>query len=448
MFTCDAKGRVTLYNAAAVALWGREPKRARNQWTGAHRLFTTDGKPLPRAHCPTAMAVREGEPIRGAEMIIERPDASRSHVLAFPDPIHDSSGAVVGAVSMVVDITPLRHAEAALREREERLGAILNTVLDAIITIDRSGTITGVNPATEWMFGYSDTEMIGQNVNMLMPAPYRDERQSYLANFQRTGKARIIGGGREIHARRKDGSLFPIELAVSEIKDMQLYTGVIRDITERKRLEAEVLGTADEERLRVAADLHDGICQELVGVQYLASLLRRDLEAASHPLASQARRVENAIVNAADHTRQTARGMNPVVADGSGLMHALRLLAATTASSRRIRCPFECPAPVSIGNPAAANELYRIAQEAIHNALQHGHAKRIAVRLTATNGELCLAVIDNGRGLPPDISDATGMGLRVMKYRARLIGGDLTVQARRRGGTEMLCRIPKTSVNP
>ena len=283
-----------------------------------------------------------------------------------------------------LDITERRQAAEAINDREERLGAILNTVLDAIITIDRRGMITGVNPATERMFGYSDAEMIGKDVSMLMPAPYRGEHESYLANFQRTGKARIVGSGREIHARRKDGSVFPIELAVSEIKDMQLYTGVIRDITERKRLEAEVLGIADEERLRVAADLHDGICQELVGVQYLASLLRRDLEGANHPLASQARRIEDAIVNAADHTRQVARGMNPVVADGSGLMHALRLLAATTAGSRRIRCPFECPAPVSIENPAAANELYRIAQEAIHNALQHGHAKRIAVRLTAT----------------------------------------------------------------
>ena len=447
-FACDAKGRLTLYNAAAVALWGREPNLERDRWSGAHRLLTTDGKRIPLTRSPIALAVSQDEPIRDAALIVERPDGSRSHVLAFPDPIHDSAGTVIGAVNMLVDITELHRATAALHDSEERLRAILNTVVDAIITIDRRGTITGVNPATERMFGYSSGEMIGQNVNMLMPAPYRQEHDGYLANYERTGQARIIGIGREAQGQRKDGSVFPIDLAVSEVKDMRLFTGVIRDITDRRRLEAEVLGIGEEERLRVAADLHDGICQEIVGIQYLASLLRRDLEATRHPLAAQARRIEQAIIGTADHTRQVARGMNPVVADGSGLTHALRQLAVATWSTRHLRCTFASPAPVSIENPTVANQLYRIAQEAIHNAVRHSRAKRIALSLSEAHGEVRLTVTDNGRGLPADFSGAPGMGLRVMKYRAGLIGGQLIVQPRRRAGTEVICRVPKTSMNP
>ena len=447
-FTCDATGRITLYNAAAATLWGREPNLDHDRWSGAQRLFTPDGRPIPRGRSPIALAVLQDEPIRDAEMIVERPDGSRSHVLAFPDPIHDSTGAVIGAMNMLVDITESRRAAAALQESEARLRAILNTVVDAIITIDQRGSITGVNPATERMFGYSAGEMVGKNVSLLMPSPSRQEHDGYLANDLRPGQARIIGIGREVQGQRKDGSVFPIDLAVSEVKDMQLFTGVIRDITDRKRLEAEVLAIGEEERLRVAADLHDGICQELVGIQYLGSLLRRDLEETRHALAAQAGRIEKAIIGTADHTRQVARGLNPVVADGSGLTHALRLLAGATTATHRIRCAFQSPAPVSIENPTVANQLYRVAQEAIHNAIRHSRATRITVRLSETASDLCLAVTDNGRGLPADVSGAPGMGLRVMKYRAGLIGGHLLVQPRKRGGTEVVCRIPKSSTNP
>ena len=186
-------------------------------------------------------------------------------------------------------------------------------------------------------------------------------------------------------------------------------------------------------------------CQELVGLQIHVGLLRRDLAAIKHPLAISARRIEKAIIGATDHTRQLARGMNPVVADGSGLMHALRQFALTTSHSRRILCTFQCPSPVAIENPTTANELYRIAQEAIHNAFTHGRAKRINIRLSETGGEVCLEVTDNGSGLPPDVLQATGMGLRVMRYRAGLIGGQLAIKSRWGGGTEVVCRVSKKS---
>ncbi len=226
------------------------------------------------------------------------------------------------------------------------------------------------------------------------------------------------------------------------------FLGVNYDIMARKRLEAEVLRIAEDERMRVAADLHDGICQELAGIKLFAHLLRQKLQDVSNPLAQEAARIEAMTISALEHTRQVAHGMNPLVADGSGLLHALRQLAETTARLHRIRCPFECPRPVLIENQSVANELYRIAQEAVHNALQHSNAQRITLRLSETNGEVRLTLLDNGQGLPADIDEMPGMGLRLMRYRASLIGAQISIESRKRGGTAVICRVANTTMSP
>ncbi len=218
--------------------------------------------------------------------------------------------------------------------------------------------------------------------------------------------------------------------------------------TERRRLETEVLRIGDEESQRIAADLHDGICQELVGVGYHAAALRGDLEKEDSPHARSLAVIEEAIMAAARHTRDIARGLHPVVAEGQGLMHALRALATATEETRHVRCTFECPEPVLLENPIVANELYRIAQEAIHNAICHGQTQHIIVRLGKSGGEVSLGVQDDGRGLPAAVSTVLGMGLRVMKYRAGLIHGHLTIRSPEAGGTEVLCRFPRSSKTP
>jgi PAS domain S-box-containing protein len=130
-------------------------------------------------------------------------------------------------------------SESALHDTEERMRAILETAVEGIITIDEAGTIESFNPASEKIFGYGASEVIGKNVNLLMPAPYREQHDGYLANYIRTGQARIIGIGREVTGKRKDGTVFPMDLAVSEVllADRRLFTGFVRDITDRKRAE-------------------------------------------------------------------------------------------------------------------------------------------------------------------------------------------------------------------
>jgi two-component system, LuxR family, sensor kinase FixL len=161
----------------------------------------------------------------------------------------------------------------ALREKHEHLEAIWNSAFDAIITIDGQGVIETINRAAERMFGYSHAEMIGQNVKMLMPSPFREEHDGYLRHYRDTGQARILDLPRELVACRKDGSTFPIDLSVTQVDHSGFYTGVIRDISERKELQEHVLESAAEEQRRIGMELHDGIGQELTGLSLVAGTL-------------------------------------------------------------------------------------------------------------------------------------------------------------------------------
>lgn len=142
-------------------------------------------------------------------------------------------------VAIVRDVSERKQAEAALRDREGQVRAIVETVVDGIVTINEKGTIETFNPAAVQIFGYKPEEVIGHNVKMLMPEPFHDEHDGYLRNYMSSGKAKVIGIGREVTGRRKDGSVFPMELAVSEMQvaGRRMFTGIVRNITERKRID-------------------------------------------------------------------------------------------------------------------------------------------------------------------------------------------------------------------
>ncbi len=245
----------------------------------------------------------------------------------------------------------------AWRESEARLRAILDTAVEAIITIDRGGIIESFNPAAERAFGYAAAEVIGQNVALLMPAPYRQEHDGYLANYLRTGQAKIIGIGREALGRRKDGTDFPMDLSVSEVRlgNKRLFTGFVRDITERKRLEQEILQISELEQRRIGQDLHDGICQHLAATQLMSQSLARRVKTD----AAQAHRVAEHVQEAIVEIRRLARGLCPVVLESEGLMAALQELADSAEKLFRVACRFTCARPVKLDDHNAATHLFR-----------------------------------------------------------------------------------------
>ena len=339
-----------------------------------------------------------------------------------------------------------------LVEQKQRLQAVLDTTVEGIITIDVRGTVESMNRAAEEMFGYNANEVVGNNVNMLMPSPYRDQHDGYIARYRDTGEARIIGIGREIVGLRKGGEVFPLDLSISEIKvgDRHLYTGLLRDLTERKRLEAKVTSTAEEERGRMARDLHDGLGQELSGVLFMIELLKRDLEERTAPEAVRAAQIVLLIKEALASAREISIGLFPVPPEPAGLMAALQNLADRATRNSQIECRFNGDSAVLIDEPAIASHLYRLAQEAVNNAIKHSGTSRIDVCLKNRAGQIELVVRDYGKGLDRDEESGDGLGLQTMGYRAQMLGAQFTLENSPEGGTLVRCvapHYPRTSSN-
>jgi two-component system sensor kinase FixL len=338
---------------------------------------------------------------------------------------------------------PPSHATpSALAESEKRLRAILDTAVEGIVTIDERGIIDSVNPATERIFGYTAAELVGRNISMLMPEPYRSGHDGYLKAYLQTGQRKIIGIGREVVGLRKNGTVFPMDLSVSEVRlgERRLFTGMIRDITDRRRLEKEVLEAAAREQRRIGQDLHDGLGQQLAGVALMSNALAQALETAAPAHAPQAAKIAAHIRDAIQHTRGLARGLAPVELSGSGLMTALGQLAHNIQSMSGIECVFRADAPVLIEDNNVATHLFRIAQEAVTNAVKHSGARRIDIALTALPERVILTIHDDGRGFPARPA-ATGSGLRIMQYRAGVLGASLAIQRPDAGGTSVVCSI-------
>jgi two-component system, LuxR family, sensor kinase FixL len=325
---------------------------------------------------------------------------------------------------------------------------VLDTAVDAIITISERGLITTFNRAAELLFGYSAQDVIGQNVRLLMPEPYSSEHDQYLANYIRTGVPQIIGIGREVMGKRKNGTLFPLDLAVSEVRlgHQRSFTGVVRDLTDRKRLEKEILEIAEREQGRIGQDLHDGLSQQLAGIGFLAHTLQDALERDHHPAAAEAGRITSLLGEAIRQGRGLAHGLYPVEPRPDGLAHALKNLCQNIRDAYKIECRFTCRRSPQFEETSIATHLYRIAQEAVNNAIRHGHAKRVDIALLADRTGVTLRIRDNGVGLTTGTSDSgkppSGIGMRTMAHRAHLVGGTLTVKPRN-PGVEVTCYLPR-----
>lgn len=336
----------------------------------------------------------------------------------------------------------LSETKKSLQDREEHLHAVLTTATDAIITIDSRGIIQTVNPAAVRMFGYAAGEMIGQNVKLLMPPPYREEHDRYLETYQQSGEKHMIGTGREVEGRRKDGSVFPVDLAVSEIEPLKFFTGILRDATRRHELEREVVEAASIEQRRIGQDLHDTVAQELTAlnmlVKDLAESVRTDPETASQLI----ERIAHGLRRSHQELRAVLRGLFPVAVDSEGLVAALTDLVDRTQQERKVTCVFDCPEPVAVADNLTATHLYLITREGVQNAVKHANARTVRITLKENAG-IFLSVQDDGMGLLTQSSEIHGLGLRIMRNRAEIIGAKLTIEPARPFGTVVTCELPR-----
>jgi signal transduction histidine kinase len=211
---------------------------------------------------------------------------------------------------------------------------------------------------------------------------------------------------------------------------------------ETRRLEHEVLAASERERHTIGADLHDGLGQLLTAVEFMCAALKTDTAKIQPEVAGRLDQMGMLLRDAVAQTRFLARGLVPLGGGPDALQTGLAELASRTNSLRKVRCDFECPAPVLLPDAAATGHLYRIAQESVNNALKHSSASRIVIRLGARDGRLELQISDDGAGLAGRSDASGGVGLGVMRHRAKMIGAELRIDSKARGGVTINCSLP------
>lgn len=283
-YICDADGRITYFNQAACAVWGREPKMndPADRFCGSFKLYSTDGTLIPHDQCWMARAIREDAGYNGHEIVVERPDGKRMTVLAHANPIHDRTGKVIGGVNLVVDLSERSKGEEAL----SKLAAIISSSDDAIISKTLDGTITSWNAGAERIFGYTADEAIGRSITMIVPPDLLDEERGILARLGRGERVDHY----ETQRVAKDGRILDISLTSSPIHDSTGHvigaSKVARDITERKASQEVLLGLNQQ----LAEQLEDLQQLQEMSIRLFTS---RDLEPILHEVLRTAVSVEH-----------------------------------------------------------------------------------------------------------------------------------------------------------
>ena len=345
------------------------------------------------------------------------------------------------AVAVVLRYKQVRRAR---RESEARAEAILETAAEGIMILADDGTIESFNPAAEDIFGYAADEIVGTHVRRLVAPPHRRVVEEHLQSTSDLAQTERLGVDHEMTGQRKDGSTFPMELAIHEVEldDRTLFTGLARDVSERRRLEQEILNASEKERRRIGQDLHDGLGQMLTGIGLLSQDLTRHLQEEGHERADDMAEITEHIKTADQRARTLSHGLIPVDVEPNGLVEALRRLAEDVEQPFDIECTFQEVGTVRIRDSTIATHLYHIAQEALNNATRHADPGRIQITLASESEYLQLRVEDDGVGFEAENPGEEGMGLRTMQYRARLIGGTLDIDSRPGDGTVVTCTLP------
>ena len=459
MIIADFKGQIILANPQALNMFGYVAEEVND-------------KPiemlLPERIRHAHIGLRDGyfqQPVTramgsGKELAARRKDGTEFPVEVSLSPLQTERGIAL-VMATVHDISLRKQAESALQENEARMRAIVDTAVDAIITIDETGIIERFNPAAQKLFGYSEADIKGKNVSTLMPTPFQQMHDGYLAKYLATGEKKIIGIGREVTGLRKDGSVFPMDLSIAEMRlgERRMFTGIVRDVSERRLVEQALrksqeelrqLGghlerNKEEERKRIAREIHDELGGIMAGIKaYVSVFIEREVRAGRQPdplLTDAVALAENGF----QAVRRVITDLRPSVLDQLGVWAALEWHADQIGkrSNLRCTCSIDDNAAAIAPGPETSTMLFRVVQEALTNAVRHARASAVSIQVSVDGEVLQVCVQDDGHGIDSGRQSAgVSWGITGMGERARYFGGVVTIDGDAGQGTCVKLRIP------
>lgn len=447
-----------IVDSSTDAIIGRNLDDIITSWNaGAERVLGyTAGETIGRPFYTLVPPEKREEMRRVEEMILggEYPehyetvrvtkDGRRVVVSVLSAPIRDPGGKLAGISTMARDITRQKQAEEALRQSERNLADFFTESPIGLLWVGPGGHILRVNRAQLDLLNRAHDEVIGQPVGVFIAdEEITDDLLGRLAKGETLENYRA-------RFKQQNGTLKHVLIDANGLwENAKLVHSrwFARDISRRIELEREILAITEKEQRRIGQDLHDDLGQQLAGIEFLTQTLARQLAGISRPATVRANEIARMVRRTMTHARELAHGLSPISIDSDGLMVALRELAARTKKVFQIDCRFRCRTPVLIHELDVGIHLYRIAQEAISNAIKHGKASRIDIGLAMNGDRIILAVNDNGIGLPKKPRHKKGLGLRLMQYRAGVIDASLLAQRQPDGGTAFVCSVREPAAN-
>jgi PAS domain S-box-containing protein len=357
--------------------------------------------------------------------------------------------------------------EVMLAERrsgtsQARLDAIVDSAMDAMITVDAAQNVVLFNRAAEQTFGVRREEALGAPLDRFLPQRYRGAHRAHIEEFGRTGiTSRRMGDATTLWALRADGTEFPIEASISQAGDpgQHFYTVILRDVTLRKkaldaletqqqelrRLSAQVLEAREEEKTRIARELHDELGQLLTALKMDLAWLRERLPPGDADAAQRAEQMGRLLDQTVGSTRRISSDLRPLMLDDLGLAEAANWLVGDFASRSGVQCEVRMPGDGLLEDldKPVATVIYRALQESLTNIARHAGARQAWVSVGVENGEIWFEVEDDGRGIAPaDLAKTRSLGLKGMRERVTYLGGSIEVARAPRGGTRVRGRLP------
>ncbi|MGE3346756.1 MAG: PAS domain-containing sensor histidine kinase [Ramlibacter sp.] len=344
--------------------------------------------------------------------------------------------------------SPLHHADQA----DVRLRGLLDSAMDAIITVDARQRIVLYNRAAEKIFGWPSEQTLGQPLEMLMPQRFRAGHAADVRRFAATGTtSRRMGDGTVLYAQRASGEDFPVEASISQIDtpEGKLFTVILRDVSERVRAQEELSAFAtaaqalrEEEKTRVARELHDELAQSLTALKmdtiWLREHLRHDAQAVAAKLDDMLAMLDSTVAA----TRRIAADLRPLLLDDLGLMPAIEWLAQNFSQRSNVPCELAVDEDVDLPEPYAT-AVFRIVQESLANVAKHAGASRVMVRIDRTPVAVQLEVSDNGCGFAVAAPrKPQSLGLMGLRERAHLLKGHIEIISQPGQGTRIQVSIP------